>query len=146
MSEKDNKAPDLLVAQSIRLPDILSKAKNTLKCEQTPATVAEVTDLETAHSVEAGLYGWELSMSPQWAHRSVANIEGFSEDVDEAEVWPGPIHVYKDVHVSSVPNNNRVGQLLCSSVVIELTCLAEANGVHAGPVVQTCKVESTDSC
>lgn len=59
-------------------------------------------------------------MPVQFGYKSVMHVTTVPRDdnVATTELWPGPVHDYRDAHTASIRNNNRVSQLLCSKVVI----------------------------
>lgn len=120
--ESDQSAAFNLMEFSISLPNLLSKAQVLLARGKSTENSAEVEALlEEAQEAQHALRNWEVYMPVEWAHRSVARFSGLidPEKVEQAEVWPGPMHKYKDVHVSSIRNNSRVNEMLCSYVVID---------------------------
>lgn len=126
-TDGEQTAVSILIEKSIKLPGLLAKSKPLLSSEKTAQTTAEITMmLQEAYEVQQALSKWELQIPPQWGYRSISNhianqstIVDF-EQIEELEVWPGPtMHVYKDVHIACIRNNNRVSQILCSSVVID---------------------------
>ena len=123
MEDKDqSSAAFSLIEFSVTLPSLLSKAKPLLACNKSAENSVEVTALlDEAQAVQQALLDWETHMPAHWAHKSVTNFSGSidPDKVEEAEVWPGPMHMYQDVHTSSIRNNNRVSQMLCSSVLID---------------------------
>ncbi|KXT02306.1 hypothetical protein AC578_194 [Pseudocercospora eumusae] len=121
---EDQTAASTLIKYSVRLPTLLTKAKPLFLSEKTPQTIAQVTEmLNDAFEIQRGLLEWEQQIPAQWGHRSIANRRFSAPDVDnidELDVWPGPtMHVYKDVHIACIRNNNRVSQILCCSIVID---------------------------
>ena len=111
-----------LVEFSIRLPNILSQAKPLLAMDKTAEATVQVAELlDQALEVQKALLNWERYMPLQWAYKSAANVSGTvdPDNVDSMDAWPGPMHMYGDVHISGIRNNNRVSQILCSSVVID---------------------------
>ena len=115
-----------LIEHSIRLPGILADAKDLLARPQCLHTIAKVNELlDKAYNLQRKLFDWELNMPSEFAYRTVEYSASTSEDSSESEiirsdVWrPGSIHVYGNVQVASIRNNNRISQLLCSSVVID---------------------------
>ncbi|EME81382.1 uncharacterized protein MYCFIDRAFT_155566 [Pseudocercospora fijiensis CIRAD86] len=121
---EDQNAASTLIKYSVRLPTLLTKAKPLFLSEKTPQTIAQVTEmLVEAFEIQRGLLDWEQQIPAQWGYRSIANRRFSAPDVDsidDVEVWPGPtMHVYKDVHIACIRNNNRVSQILCCSIVID---------------------------
>ena len=120
--EKSKASSFDLIEPSIQLPSILSKAKDITYLEYTPETTDNVTILlQEACKVQQSLTDLELYMPLNWGYQSVANVgETFnSKDIEQIEVWPGPIHIYKDVRTASIRNYFRISQMLCSSVVMD---------------------------
>ena len=111
-----------LIEFSITLPNLLSRSKDTLSREYSPETSIEVQSLlDEAQNIQNALLSWETQIPEEWAYRSVAHVS-LSVDptkVEETEAWPGPMHMYNDLHISSIRNNIRVSQMLCSSVLID---------------------------
>ena len=121
-----------MIEHSIQLPDILAKAKNLLVLERNEKTIRKVNDLlQSAYDLQHELFEWDLNMPPQFSCKTLFHSSGpfppatknessFAEEALESDVWrPGPIHIYEDLQIASIRNNNRVSQLLCSSVVID---------------------------
>lgn len=59
-------------------------------------------------------------MPVQFGYKSVMQVTTVPHEDNAAatELWPGPVHEYRDPHTASIRNNNRVSQLLCCNVVI----------------------------
>lgn len=76
--------------------------------------------LREAYDLQNELYRWDMNMPAQFGYKSVMHVTAVprDENVKATELWPGPVHDYRDVHTASIRNNNRVSQLLCSNVVI----------------------------
>lgn len=121
-TEGENTATSSLIEFSVQLPNLLAKAKSLFASDQTGETISEVTALlHQAFEIQQALLQWESQMPLQWCYSSVANIptKANMDKVEEMETWPGVLHIYKDVHVACIRNNNRVSQMLCSSIVID---------------------------
>lgn len=107
---------------SIALPYFVSNAKSLIDREKTDESIKEVTKLlEQALETQQAFRNWELYMPSKWAPRSTASVSCTidQDQIEDMEAWPGPMHTYEDVNVSSIRNNNRVNQMLCSSIVID---------------------------
>lgn len=111
---------DKLLASNMRIPSLLARAKSALGHAHTSETTLEVAALlDEALSLERALSEWDMQMPYQWAYRSVTQFTPLPDNVECAESWPGPIHVYQSRRVAGIRNTNRVSQLLCSSAVID---------------------------
>jgi hypothetical protein len=115
-----------LIEHSIHLPGVLADAKDLLIRPQCLHTIAKVNELlDKAYNLQRKLFDWELNMPPEFAYKTAEHSASTSEDSSESEiirsdVWrPGSVHIYESVQGASIRNNNRVSQLLCSSVVID---------------------------
>lgn len=120
--EADESVAGKLLQYSIRMPDVLSRAKRVLARAQTPETISEVVGLmHEAHAIQTSFAKWETRLPPAWEYRSVANVPStLSLDcVENIQTWPGVLHIYQDVHVACVRNNNRIGQILCASTFLD---------------------------
>lgn len=108
--------------RSIESFKFTSNGKVLFEREKTAESKEEITRLlEQASTTQQALRDWEPYMPQKWAHRSTAYAPHTTHEgpIEEAEAWPGPIHIYEDVNVSSLRNNNRVNQMLCSSFIME---------------------------
>ena len=124
--EDDGRGGGCLIEHSIRLPNVLAKAKELFTLPHTPENASRVQALlREAYTLQHELFKWELDMPPHLGYKSMAHGVTKStlreeEDVLQSDVWPaGPVHIYKDVQIASIRNNNRVSQLLCTGVVID---------------------------
>lgn len=120
----DRNAASSLIEHSVKLPALLAKAKPLLLSERSAMTVTEVHDmLEEAFAIQQALMHWEMQIPPEWGYRSVANRRSSAPTMDnigKLQTWPGSaMHIYKDVHIACIRNNNRVSQILCCSVVVD---------------------------
>ncbi|KAK4508613.1 hypothetical protein PRZ48_002352 [Zasmidium cellare] len=111
------------IKSSMKMPGVLARAKNLLDedIERTPANFQQVDELlREAYDLQNELYRWDMNMPAQFGYKSVmhATTVPREDNVKATELWPGPVHDYRDVHTASIRNNNRVSQLLCSNVVI----------------------------
>lgn len=127
-----------LIEHTIRLPGILSNAKDLLAREKDPQSIAKVEELlEEAYNLQRMLFDWELNMPSKCSYTTVGYASTASDGSSESEIvrseaWrPGPVHLYKNVKVASIRNNNRISQLLCSSIVIDSLKWLDPE-VHAG--------------
>lgn len=75
--------------------------------------------LREAYDLQNELYQWDMNMPAQFGYKSVMHVTAVpcDDNVKVTELWPGPVHDYRDVHTASIRNNNRVSQLLISNVV-----------------------------
>lgn len=128
------------IKSSIKMPDVLARAKTLLDedVQRTPATFQQVRVgedvksckeltldqveelLREAYDLQNELYQWDMNMPAQFGYKSVMHVTAVPRDdnVKATELWPGPVHDYRDVHTAGIRNNNRVSQLLCTNVVI----------------------------
>lgn len=139
-SSDSNQSSTSSLRSSMKMPDVLARARTLLDedAERTPAAFQQVrvgedaksrTELtleqvegllREAYDLQNELYRWDMNMPAQFGYKSVMHITAVPRDdnVKVTQVWPGPVHEYRDVHTASIRNNNRVSQLLCSNVVI----------------------------
>ena len=115
-----------LIEHTIRLPGVLADAKKLLVLSQTSESIAKVNELlRDAYTLQHEIFSWELNMPSHFAYKTMEystpnNDSGSESEIVHSEVWrPGPVHIYRDVQIASIRNNNRVSQLLCSSIVID---------------------------
>ncbi|KAL9087267.1 MAG: hypothetical protein Q9165_006761 [Trypethelium subeluteriae] len=121
--EQGSTTAQRLMFVTIRLPAIRTRAKQVFadSCLMNSRdTLFELLTLAT--DVEAAFARWYDSLPSIWSHRTVATLEGMPDNLEEAEVWPGPVNVYEDLVVSNIVNNCRMGRLYCEAVII--ACLA----------------------
>ena len=125
LSDQKDGETNCLIEYSIRLPGVLADAKKMLRLSQNPESIAKINELlRNAYTLQHELSSWELNMPSHFAYKTMEhsgpNDSASESEVVHSEVWqPGPVHVYQDVQIASIRNNNRVSQLLCSSVVID---------------------------
>ena len=111
-----------IIEYSVALPNVLSAASTLLGQAKDVDSAARVESLlQQALEIERALLNWQRNMPAEWAYKTAATaIFAVEPDsVDEMEVWPGPLHTYADVNASSIRNNARVSQILCSAVVLD---------------------------
>ena len=111
-----------LLEYSIALPNFVSNAKSLFDREKGDESAEEVHKLlQQALETQQALRKFDSYMPSKWGYRCVTTVSSvISEDeIDDLEAWPGPVHSYQDINVSSIRNNNRVNQMLCSSTVID---------------------------
>jgi hypothetical protein len=114
-----------LVEHSIALHGMHNAAKVVTAAKKPIDAKAEIEQiLQASVGILEGFERWEQHLQTMWKPRLVAMaydpIDG-RHDVDKVEVWPGPVHVYGDVHIVAIRNNNRVSQILCASLI--LSCI-----------------------
>ena len=120
---EDNNLPAYdLLETFIAMPDLLNRACSSLNHDDTPDGRVRVKALlQDALAAQDRLSTWEAVMPKHWVQSSTASTIYTIDDtnVEEADAWPGPMYVYKDLKVLSISNKMRVSQMLCSSVVAE---------------------------
>jgi hypothetical protein len=126
LSDQEDAVGNHLIEYSIRTPDLLADAKELLVLDQTIDSLAKVNQLlQDAYKLEHELFDWELNTRSEFGYKSIyhsAPSDAVASEVDtiRSEVWqPGLVHIYEDLSLASIRNNNRVLQLLCSGVVID---------------------------
>jgi hypothetical protein len=110
------------IEYSIKLPDLLSRGKRLSALPATLETDQLVENLlEEAHHAAQEYSKWQAQLPAHWGYKSVATCSGdvATSKIEELEVWPGPMHMYKNVHISSTRNNNRIVETLYWSIVID---------------------------
>lgn len=110
-----------LLECSIALPGFVSNAKYSLQQHRTAASTKDIEKLlNQGLSFQQTLRKWELYMPSKWTYQSTPGVTCTvdQETVDDMEAWPGPMHTYEDINIASIRNNNRVNQMLCSSIVM----------------------------
>ena len=126
--EDDKGKENGLIEHSVRLPNLLATAKKLLAQARTPETTDLVIDLlNLSYDLQNELSGWDLNLPARLGYKSVfcatnplIPMTKLESDLLGSETWrPGPVHIYQDVQIASIRNNNRVSQLLCSSVAID---------------------------
>lgn len=130
--EGDDSAATLLIRSLIRLPGLLVKAKSVLYTERTPEMTLAITALlQEAEEIQRDLVDWETQHPDRWKPSSVANSPIHEEVamVEELNTWLRAVHLHRDVYAACMRNNERVNQMLCSSVVGDalkwLNCLSD---------------------
>jgi hypothetical protein len=126
LSDQEDAVGNHLIEYSIRIPNLLANAKELLVLDQTVDSIAKVNKLlHDSYNLQHALFDWELNTPPEFGYKSIyhsAPSGGVASEYEtiRSEVWrPGLVHVYEDLQMASIRNNNRVSQLLCSSVVID---------------------------
>ncbi|ORY00608.1 hypothetical protein BCR34DRAFT_627940 [Clohesyomyces aquaticus] len=115
----DENAANRLTLICIDLPNIRARATALTSSPHTEAQKAEALSiLEFAQMVDANLQEWSRTLPPDWQYSTVGMVYDMPEDLAEAEKWPGPQHVYEDVHIASIINDYRVCRIFCQSVII----------------------------
>ena len=121
-TDDNNPAAYDLLETFIAMPDLLNRACSSLEHEDTPDARVRVKALfEDTLAVQDKFSTWEAFMPKQQVHGSTSSVISIIDatSVEEAEAWPGPTHVYKDLNVLSISNKMRVNRMLCSSIVTE---------------------------
>ena len=126
LSDREDAVGNHLIEYSIQIPNLLASAKELLVLDQTVDSIVKVNELlHDAYNLQHALFDWELNMPSELGYKSTyhpapSGAVASEFETTRSEVWrPGPVHVYEDLQVASIRNNNRVSQLLCSSVVID---------------------------
>ncbi|TKA79206.1 hypothetical protein B0A49_03191 [Cryomyces minteri] len=125
MSDKDltPNAANRLTAASMKVPDIRALAKKALALPKTPSNESEVLALmQASEDADTDLRRWEETLPGLWDYLTVAVVTSVPEDLENSETWSGPIHIYEDMHIASVRNNQRVSRIFCQSII--MGCLA----------------------
>lgn len=107
----------------LEIPNVKFQAQEILAKEKTPETVAEMMNLiKKAGSIDSRLENWARTLPDVWdvETRKIVTVE--PENMATAEVWPGPIHIYRDLMIANVLNDHRICRIFCQSVV--LGCIA----------------------
>lgn len=120
-----------ILEHSLLLPNLLNRAKCLMSQRQNTQRTAQVQGLlDEAYSLQNELFTWDLDLPPTFGHKSyvhphttILNAKSFNAYTTTLwEHWPGvPLHIYPDIQVATIRNNNRVSQLLCANLV--LSCL-----------------------
>ena len=112
------------MTSTIRLPSVRQRAKQVF----TDPHLWKQRDvlfqlMSSAAGLDAELAVWFDNLPAVWRYRTVATLEGMPDDLETAEVWPGPVNVYQDLVVSNIINNYRMSRIFCQAVII--ACLAK---------------------
>jgi hypothetical protein len=120
MSEEN--AANRLSLICIDLPNIRARATDLQNAPRTQALEKEARALlEYAQMVDANLLEWSLTLPEDWHFRTAGYVAEMTEDVSTSPEWPGPQHVYEDVHIANIINDYRVCRIFCQRVI--LACL-----------------------
>ncbi|OCK88133.1 uncharacterized protein K441DRAFT_669548 [Cenococcum geophilum 1.58] len=115
----EENAANRLTLISIDLPNIRAKAKTLLSYQKNASTETEVLGLISyAQTVDTNLGNWANTLPPNWSFRTAGMVYEMPVDLESAEQWPGPQHVYDDVFIANIINDYRVSRIFCQSVVL----------------------------
>ena len=115
----EENAANRLTLISIDLPNIRAQARTLLSNQKSASTEAEALDLISyAQMVDTNLGSWANTLPPNWSFRTAGMVHEMPVDLETAEQWPGPQHVYDDVFIANIINDYRVSRIFCQSVVL----------------------------
>ena len=124
LSDMDDDQPAAfnLLAVSIALPNLFSKAQVLLAQERTSESTVEVESLlQEAQKLQHALVEWEVHMPAEGTNRLGNNSVGLIEPhiIEQKEGWSRSVRACDHINISSVWNNHRINMMLCSSVVVD---------------------------
>ncbi|KAF2195344.1 hypothetical protein K469DRAFT_698926 [Zopfia rhizophila CBS 207.26] len=115
----EENAANRLTLICIDLPNIRARATALTNSPRTPDQESEARAvLEFAQMVDTNLQEWFHTLPPNWQYRTVDMVSDIPEDVATSTHWPGPQHVYEDVHIANIVNDYRVCRIFCQSVIM----------------------------
>ena len=77
-----------------------------------------MTLIRTAKDIDSELEHWALTLSDVWEPRLKMVIPDEPEDVETAEFWIGPVHIYEDLSIANIWNDYRVSRIFCQAVIL----------------------------
>ena len=108
---------------TLRLPAIRQRAKHVFRDPNLWSNRDVLLPLmSSVAALDAELALWYDNLPAIWRPRTVATLNGTPDDIEQSDVWPGPINVYTDVAVSNVLINYRMARLFLQTIVI--ACIA----------------------
>jgi len=117
-SAEENTANRLTLI-SMALPGVRAKAHELFTQPRTASTLKEVLSLvEATQRVDAALENWANTVPPTWGYTTVSFQPLMPEDLENAEEWQGPAHMYDDIFLANITNDYRVSRICCQSVLL----------------------------
>lgn len=120
----------------IDLPNIRARATSLQTLPPTLTSETEARALLTyAQTVDANLQNWSHTLPEDWYFRTAGYLASIADDIDVATApeWPGPQHVYEDVHIANIINDYRVCRIFCQSVILACINILSPQNPHTAP-------------
>lgn len=121
MEDNDSLAFSILDG-SVDMPNLLSRACSLLSQSEGPELRARVEALlGDAIDAQNSFSTREDYVPGVWARTSFETDTGATgtRKNEDADTWSGSTQLYQDLNITTIRNNIRVNQILCSSIVID---------------------------
>jgi len=113
-------AANRLTLLYLAIPNLKFYARNLIACPRNSSTNSGIIGLIcAAKKIDWELECWALTIpseSKPWTKEVYLEQP---EEVFTAEVWPGPIHQYRDLPITGVWNDYRASRIACQAVILD---------------------------